>query len=96
MPVGTPDIAALSEELLERWRDEQLATGEDYYAYRDALREDKELSGFVVEGDRRFENKHPGTTAPEAFYREALLVAGFRAADVVWRHHADAIRVALR
>jgi SAM-dependent methyltransferase len=96
MPVSDPEIVALSEELLERWRDEQLAAGEDYYAYRDALREDGELGGFVIEGDRRFENKHPGTTAPEPFHREALRVAGFRTADVVWRHHADAILVALR
>jgi trans-aconitate methyltransferase len=96
MPASAPDIAALSEELLEEWRQERLAAGEDYYAYRDALREDDELRGFVLQGDRRFENKHPGATAPEAFHREALLAAGFRTADVVWRHHADAILVALR
>jgi SAM-dependent methyltransferase len=96
MPVSDPKIAALSDELLEHWRDQQLAAGEDYYTYRDALREDGELSGFVIEGDRRFENKHPGATVPEAFHREALLAAGFRNADVVWRHHADAILVASR
>ena len=96
MPIGSPDIAALSEELLEEWRNERLAAGEDYYTFRDELREDGELGGFVMEGDRRFENKHPGTTAPEAFHCEALLVGGFRTADVVWRHHADAILVALR
>lgn len=36
MPVGSPDIAALSDELLKEWRDERLAAGEDYYTYRDA------------------------------------------------------------
>ena len=96
MPVGSPDIASLSEDLLEEWRDERLAAGEDYYTYRDALREDGELGAFVLEGDRRFEGKHPGATAPEAFHREALLVVGFRTGDVVWRHQADAILVALR
>jgi SAM-dependent methyltransferase len=96
MPVGAPEVAALSEELLEQWQDEQLAEGEDYHDYRDALREDEELHALVVEGDRRFENKHPGATAPEAFHRASLGVAGFRTADVVWRHLADAILVAVR
>ena len=96
MPVGAPDIAAVSQKLLERWQDERLTGGEDYRSYRDALREDDALRAFVVEGDRRFEQKHPGATAPAAFHREALLLAGFRAADEVWRYHADAIMVALR
>ena len=81
---------------MERWQDERLAGREDYRSYRDALREDDALRAFVAEGDRRFEKKHPGATAPAAFHREALVLAGFRAADEVWRYHADAIMVALR
>ena len=96
MPVSSPEVGALSHELLEQWQNEQLAGGEDYYAYRDAMREDEELRPLVAEGDRRFDNTHPGVTAPEAFHREALLAAGFRTADVVWRYLADAILVALR
>jgi hypothetical protein len=38
----------------------------------------------------------PGATAPAASHREALLLAGFRAADEAGRYHADAIMVALR
>ena len=96
LPVSTPDIAALSKELVRSWQDEQLLAGEDYHAYRDALREDDEFRELVVEGDRRFENRHPGATAPQAFHREALRLAGFRSVDEVWRYHNDAILVALR
>ena len=81
---------------LERWREPRLAEGEDYYAYRDALREDAALEPLVAEADRRFAEEHPGITAPAAFHREALRVAGFSTADEIWRHLADAILVAVR
>ena len=96
MPVTSEPIATLSEELLERWREPRLAEGEDYYAYRDALREDATLEPLVAEADRRFAEEHPGMTAPAAFHREALRVAGFSTADEIWRHLADAILVAVR
>jgi trans-aconitate methyltransferase len=96
MPVSSPQVAALSQQLLDGWQATQLAQGEDYHVYRDALREDPTLRSFVEEGDRRFADKPPGVAAPRDFHREALLAAGFRTADEVWRHHADAILVALR
>jgi SAM-dependent methyltransferase len=96
LPVSSPPIAALSQELLDGWQAERLAEGEDYHAYRDALRNDPELQPFVAEGDRRFAEKPAGVAATIDFHRAALLTVGFQAADEVWRHHADAILVALR
>jgi trans-aconitate methyltransferase len=96
MPVSPSPIAALSQELLDEWQATHLHGAEDYYAYRDALRADPELRSLVDEGDRRFADKPPGVAAPLSFHREALIAAGFATADEVWRHHADAILVALR
>jgi trans-aconitate methyltransferase len=96
MPVSSSPIAALSEELLDEWQTAQLRDAEDYYAYRDALRADPELRSEVEEGDRRFADKPTGVAAPLSFHREALMAAGFATADEVWRHHADAILVAIR
>jgi SAM-dependent methyltransferase len=96
MPASAPQIAALSQSLLDTWQAERLAEGEDYYGYRDALRDDPTLRPFAEEGDRRFADKPPGVALPVGFHREALLAAGFREVDVVWRHLADAIVVALR
>jgi SAM-dependent methyltransferase len=96
LPVSSPQIAALSQELLDGWQAERLAEGEDYHAYRDALRGDPELEPFVAEGDRRFAKKPAGVAAPIDFHRAALVAVGFQAVDEVWRHHADAILVALR
>jgi ubiquinone/menaquinone biosynthesis C-methylase UbiE len=96
MPVSSEPIAARSQKLLDAWQAEQLRDGEDYYVYRDALREDPELRPLVEEGDRRFADKPAGVAAPLAFHREALLVAGFATADEPWRHLADAILVAIR
>jgi trans-aconitate methyltransferase len=96
MPVSSPEIAALSQQLLDDWQAERLAEGEDYHAYRDALRDDSALRPLVEEGDRRFADKPAGVAAPVSFHREALLTAGFRVADEVWRHLADAILVARR
>jgi SAM-dependent methyltransferase len=61
-----------------------------------ALRDDTTLQPFVDEGDRRFADKPPGIAASIAFRCEAFQVAGFSTADEVWRHHSDAILVALR
>jgi trans-aconitate methyltransferase len=96
MPVSSEPIAAMSQELLESWQEDRLAEGEDYYAYRDALRDDSTLRPLVEKGDRRFADKPHGVAAPVAFHREALGIAGFSTADEVWRHHSDAILVALR
>jgi trans-aconitate methyltransferase len=96
LPASSPRIAALSQELLEGWQAERLAEGEDYYEYREALRNDPELQSFVAEGDRRFAEKPAGVVAPIDFHRAALLAVGFQVADEVWRHHADAILVAFR
>jgi trans-aconitate methyltransferase len=96
LPVSSSPIAALSQELLDEWQATQLREAEDYHAYRDALRADPELRPLVDEGDRRFADNPPGVAAPLSFHREALVAAGFAAADEVWRHQADAILVAIR
>jgi trans-aconitate methyltransferase len=96
LPVSSHPITALSQELLDEWQATQLRDAEDYHAYRDALRADSELRPLVEEGDRRFTDKPPGVAAPLSFHREALVAAGFATADEVWRHHADAILVAVR
>jgi SAM-dependent methyltransferase len=96
LPVGPPGVAALGSELLEEWRAERLAGAEDYYAFRDALRAKPELRPLVEEGDRRFQAEHPGTMLSVEFHREALLAAGFTEAAEIWRHHGDAILLALR
>ena len=96
MPVSSEPIAARSNALLDAWQAEQLQEGEDYYVYRDALRDDPELKPLVEEGDRRFADKPTEIAAPLAFHREALLVAGFSTADECWRHLSDAILVAIR
>jgi trans-aconitate methyltransferase len=96
LPVSSERVAAVSQELLDTWQEARLAEGEDYYTYRDALRDDTSLRELVDEGDRRFADKPPGIAASVAFHREALRVAGFDAADEVWRHHSDAILVAFR
>jgi ubiquinone/menaquinone biosynthesis C-methylase UbiE len=96
LPVSSSPIAALSQRLLDDWQTTQLQEAEDYHAYRDALRVDPDLRSLVEEGDRRFADKPPGIAAPLSFHREALVAAGFATADEVWRHHADAILVAIR
>jgi trans-aconitate methyltransferase len=96
LPVSSLPIAALSQELLDEWQATQLREAEDYHAYRDALRADSEFRPLVEEGDRRFTDKPPGVAAPLSFHRGALVATGFATADEVWRHHADAILVAVR
>jgi hypothetical protein len=49
-----------------------------------------------VRHEARFADKPAGITAPLALHRETLLAAGFRTADEVWRHHADAILIGVR
>ena len=96
LPVGSPRVAKLSAELLEEWQSKQLDGAEGYRAFRDALRNEPELRPLVEEGNRRFASKHPGTTLPVEFHREALLAAGFAEAGEIWRYHSDAILLALR
>lgn len=96
LPVSSERVAAVSQELLDTWQEARLAEGEDYYSYRDALRDDTTLRELVNEGDRRFADKPPGIAASVALHREALQLASFATADEVWRHHSDAILVALR
>jgi SAM-dependent methyltransferase len=96
LPVGSPGVADLSSELVEEWRAERLAGAEDYYAFRDALRDEAELRLLVEEGDRRFHGEHPGRTLSVEFHREALLAAGFTEAAEIWRAYGDAILLALR
>jgi hypothetical protein len=36
LPISASTVAALSDELLERWQEEQLRDAEDYDAYREA------------------------------------------------------------
>lgn len=96
LPVSSERVAAVSQELLDGWQEARLAEGEDYYTYRDALRDDATLRALVDQGDRRFAGKPPGIAASVSFHREALEIAGFATADEVWRHHSDAILVAFR
>lgn len=96
MPVSTRAIADASQAALDDWQAVNLEEAEDYYRYRDVLREDPELRAFVEEGNRRFADKPPGIAAPLSFHRNAFLTFGFQHADEVWRYHADAILVAVR
>jgi SAM-dependent methyltransferase len=96
LPISAPRIAAISADLLDRWQDEQLAGAEDYTEYRAALRSEPALAEDVEAGDRLLGNRHPGSTLPIAFHQAALAVAGFAEAGEVWRHHTDALLVALR
>jgi trans-aconitate methyltransferase len=96
LPVSSERVAAVSQELLDTWQEARLAEGEDYYSYRDALRDDTTFRPLVDEGDRRFADKPRGIAASVVFHREALQLAGFATADEVWRHHSDAILVAFR
>ncbi len=96
LPISAPRIAAISADLLDRWQDEQLAGAEDYTEYRAALRSEPALAEDVEAGDRLLGNRHPGSTLPVAFHQAALAVAGFAEAGEVWRHHTDALLVALR
>jgi hypothetical protein len=43
IPVSSTEVAALSQSLLEQWQEERLAGAEDYYDYRQALRDDAAL-----------------------------------------------------
>jgi hypothetical protein len=95
LPVSSSPIAALSQELLDEWQATQLRAAEDYHAYREALRGDPELRPLVEEGDRRFADRPPEVAAPLSFHCEALVAAGFTTVGEVWRHHADAILVAV-
>ena len=96
LPVSSEPIASLSQSLLDQWQSRQLEAAESYSDYRDALRDNVALRPFVEEGDRRFADRPTGIVAPLAFHQEALRLAGFRMADEVWRHHADAILIAIR
>jgi SAM-dependent methyltransferase len=95
LPIGASRIAAISARLLDRWRDEQLAGAEDYAGYRAALRGEPALAEEVEAGDKLLGNLHPGSTLPVAFHQAALGVVGFAEAGEVWRHHSDAVLVAL-
>jgi trans-aconitate methyltransferase len=96
MPVSSPAVAELSQTLLDGWQAEQLKDAEDYYDFREAMRAEPALGAFVDERDTSFEDQPPGIAAPLAFHRETFLALGFQSADEVWRHHADAILVAIR
>jgi SAM-dependent methyltransferase len=96
LTIGAPRIAAISADLLARWKDEQLAGAEDYAEYRAALRSEPALAEDVDAGDRLLGGRHPGSTLPIAFHQAALAIAGFAEAGEVWRHHTDALLVALR
>jgi len=96
MPIGTSRLEAISEDLLQRWQDEQLAGAEDYARYREALRTEPALSAQVETGDKLLGERHPGSTLPIGFHTAALRVAGFAEAGEVWRHLSDAVLVALR
>ena len=96
LPISADRIAAISADLLQHWKDEQLAGAENYADYRAALRSEPALAEDVDAGDRLLGNRHPGSTLPIAFHQAALAVAGFAEAGEVWRHHTDALLVALR
>lgn len=96
LPIGAHRIAAISADLLDRWQDEQLAGAEDYADYRAALRSEPALAEDVEAGDRLLGFRHPGNTLPIAFHQAALELAGFVETGEVWRHHTDALLVALR
>jgi hypothetical protein len=76
LPVSSERVATVSQELLNRWQEAQLAEGEDYYTYRDALRDDATLGALVDEGDRRFADKRRGSLRPS---RSTVKRSGSRA-----------------
>ncbi len=96
LPVDSPQVSAMSASLLERWQAPRLAGGEDYAAYREALRAETELRPFVEEGDRRLDIRTHGVSLPMAFHVEALRIAGFREVGDAWRRYTDAVLVAIR
>lgn len=96
MPVSSPAVAELSQTLLDSWQAERLRDAEDYYDFREAMRAEPALSSLIDQRDASFDDQPSGVAAPLAFHRETFLALGFQSADEVWRHHADAILVAIR
>lgn len=95
-PVSSAQVAETSRRLLESWQEARLAGAEDFRAFHAATAADPSLAELAAESERRFAGKEPGEELPLAWHRDALLAAGFVEADEVWRHHSDAILVALR
>jgi trans-aconitate methyltransferase len=96
MPVSSPAVAELSQTLLDGWQAERLRDAEDYYDFREAMRAEPALGSLVDQRDASFDDQPSGLAAPLSFHRETLLALGFQSADELWRHHADAILVAIR
>jgi SAM-dependent methyltransferase len=90
LPISAPRIAAISADLLDRWKDEQLAGAEDYAEYRAALRSEPALAEDVDAGDRLLGNRHPGSTLPIAFHHAALAVAGLARGGMAAPHRRAA------
>jgi SAM-dependent methyltransferase len=95
--VDSPVVAATAWELLRRWQDVQLATGEGHGEYHTSAHAEPELAALAEERERRFADR-TGTDegAPSAaFHREALLAAGFREVGEVWRYLSDSLIMAV-
>jgi len=98
LPVGSPTIAATSAQLMEATTQENMARpdAESWTDYWEAARAEPGFSDLLEERERRF---GPDVNTPDwsvDYHREALLGAGFREVAEVWRHHSDAILVAIR
>jgi SAM-dependent methyltransferase len=97
-PVGRARIAAASHERKQREADAELAEpgAESWEGYWEAARAEPAFAGLLAERDRRFANRRRAASVPVEFHRQALLAAGFDEVGEVWRHHDDAILLAIR
>jgi SAM-dependent methyltransferase len=97
LPVSTQSVAQSCARLVEAWQQRELAGGEDFGDYHQALAAEPELARQAAERARRFPLPgHASELLPLAWHREQLLAAGFGESDELWRHLGDAILVGIR
>ena len=95
---GSPTIDALTLAFEQAIEAECFARpgAEDWAKYWDAARAEPAFAALLAERDRRFGDRPPVKYPGIAFHHEALRAVGFRETGEIWRHHRDAILLAIR
>jgi trans-aconitate methyltransferase len=98
LPVGRGRIAATSHERSQAESGGKLAEAgaESWEQYWEAARAEPAFATLLAERARRFADRRRAEAAPVEFHRAALITAGFTEVGEVWRHHDDAILLAIR
>ena len=98
IPSGDFEARRLLERANQRWRERARTTptGEHWATFWAAARKEPAFAELLTERDRRLNGRFPLAPRDISFHDQALRAAGFNAVGEVWRHHANAIVLALR